>query len=195
MMLLHQSICHGHSGTWGRSPFKREVIIQARLLFTCQICLIFRQETRCHKCQRDPTNKCEFCDRWAWFATTISWALWFFILIVFRLICWAHRRFCYLSGRDKRVSTTIKMYFFKTMIISLKQHPDYYCRQKTVLCFDCQKEWVVFVTFIPCLKNIPNRSLDYNWRLDWRDNSEGNAPLLNAEGSFLPGSGLEDYVE
>ena len=112
MMLLLQSICHGHSGTRGRSPFKREVIIQARVLFTCQICLIFRQETRCHKCQRDPTNKCEFCDRWAWFATTISWALWFFILIVFRLICWAHRRFCYLAGRDKRVTSMIKMYLF-----------------------------------------------------------------------------------
>ena len=69
MMLLHQSICHGHSGTRGRSPFKREVIFQARLLFTCQICFIFRQETRCHKCQREPTGKCDFCDRWAWFVT------------------------------------------------------------------------------------------------------------------------------
>ena len=87
------------------------------------------------------------------------------------------------------------VFIFKTMLISLKQHPEYYCIQKTVLCFDCQTEWVVFVTFIPCLKNILKRSLDYNWRLDWRDNSEGNAPLLNAEGSFLPGSGLEDYVE
>ena len=112
MMLLHQSICHGHSGTRGRSPFKREVIIQARLLFTCQICLIFRQETRCHKCQRDPTNKCDFCERWAWFATTLPCAPWFFIIIVFRLICWAHRRFCYLASRDKRVTTTIKMYLF-----------------------------------------------------------------------------------
>ena len=87
------------------------------------------------------------------------------------------------------------VFIFKTMLISLKQHPEYRRFDKTVLCFDCQTEWVVFVTFILCLRNILKRSLNWNWRLDNRDNSEGNAPLLNEEGSFLPGSGLEDYVE
>ena len=87
------------------------------------------------------------------------------------------------------------VFIFKTMLISLKQHPEYRRFDKTVLCFDCQTEWVVFVTFIPCLRNILKRSFNWNWRLDNRDNREGNAPLLNEEGSFLPGPGLEDYVE